>query len=165
MFQMVKRIFVDREASRACVIAVLAAFVPLSSPPLAAEVEPSAEFKQSARLDAIAPSGGYIPRGQTTVKVSFTFKPIQSEAIEYIGFLTVDGNPYGPLTFVITPSEATIKTDMRWYVRTAGQRASIRFRLIGIGNSLKTGYEFVDITKDYLLFRPPRRKKHYCRCR
>lgn len=107
------------------------------------------KFEESARLDMITPSGKYLRKGNVAIGVDFTFSPIPSESIEYLGFVTYNGTPYGPLTFVVTPGESTVKTKMRWYVKAAGEEASVRFRLIGIGNVTKIGYQFIDITKYY----------------
>jgi hypothetical protein len=138
---------------------VVAYFVQ-GSPILASETGPSPEFEQSAQLDRMTPSGKHLHRGRNTIIVDFTFHPISSESIEYIGILTLNGQPYGPLTFVITPGEGTIKTNMRWHIAISGYQASLRFRLIGVGNTTKTGYEFVDITKDYVVVRRYRYHRH-----
>jgi hypothetical protein len=96
--------------------------------------------------------------------VDFTFRALSTESIEYVGILTLNGNSYGPSTFVLTPGEVSVKTNMHWQINAVGKSASIRFRLIGIGNTTKIGYEFVDITKYYKIIRPIVRRKHRCRC-
>ena len=135
-----------------------------SSPSRSAEIEPSADFKQSAQLNSMTPSGRCLRRGRVTIVVNFTIHPIVSESVEYVGILNFNGVPYGPITVVLTPGEGTITTNMHWQVNSLGQQASARFRLIGIGNITKNGYEFVDITKDYVLSAPVRRIRRPSRC-
>jgi hypothetical protein len=145
-----------------CVILMIVAYLAQASPLLADDTGPSPDFKQSAQLDRMTPSGKYLRRGRSTIIVDFTVHAISSESIEYVGILTFNGTPYSPLTFVLTPGEITIKTNMRWQVSTSGQQASVRFRLIGIGNTTKTGYEFVDITKYYAVVKPVSRPTRRC---
>jgi hypothetical protein len=147
------------------VIFIVFTYMSHASTLLADDAGPSPDFKQSAQLDRITPSGKYLRRGRNTITVDYTFHVTPSEAIEYIGFLTLNGTPYGPVTVVVTPGEiATIKTNMQWHVNASGPRASVRFRLVGIGNTTKAGYEFVDITKDYAIIKPVSRPPRHCRC-
>jgi hypothetical protein len=128
-----------------------------SSPSRSAEMGPAADLKQSAQLNSMTPSGRYLRKRRVTIVVNFTVHPIVSESVEYLGILTFNGTPYGPSTLVLTPGEGTITTNMRWQVISSRRQASARFRLVGIGNSTKNCYEFVDITKDYVLSAPVRR--------
>jgi hypothetical protein len=143
---------------------IFCAFFKSDTSVFAEDIRLPAEFEQSAQLNQITPSGQFLRMGRNKIVADFTFHAISSESIEYIGILTVNGTPYGPLTLVSTPGDITVKTNMQWYISAAGTRVSVRFRLVGIGNTTKLGYEFVDITKDYLVQRSRPRPKRHCRC-
>jgi hypothetical protein len=136
----------------------------LASPAIAEAPPPSTELRQSAQLIGMTPSGKYLRRGTSTITVNFNVNAVPAETVEFIGVLTLNGKPYGPITFVVTPGETFVQTDMRWVVHPTGDRASIRFRLLGISNTTKIGVQFYDVTKDYILFTPNPRKAKPPKC-
>lgn len=103
----------------------------------------------SAEIINVGTTAPSLQSGKSKFPVTVEVTKKDGREVEYFAFLSINGIPTAPFSFVLIGGPTIVRETFIWNVEIYGKEAIINFRLIGFDRDASVSYRIIDYSRTY----------------